>query len=63
MDVENLIDLIRQNELLYNPESNDYGNLRKKEQVWDDIGRQLKRSGKEVSNNLNCQKIIIMFKI
>lgn len=46
MDEEKLIDLVRQHDLLYDPDNRDYTNKRRKEQVWDDIGKQLKRSGK-----------------
>lgn len=48
MDEEKLINLVRQYYLLYNPDNKDYNNNRKKEQVWEEIGKQLKRSGKYI---------------
>lgn len=46
MEEIKLIQLVKYHELLYDPDNRDYTNKKKKEKVWDDIGRQLKRSGK-----------------
>lgn len=46
MDEEKLINLVKYHELLYDPDSKDYNNNTRKEQVWEEIGKQLKRSGK-----------------
>lgn len=61
MDEEKLIDLVRQHDLLYDPDNRDYTNKRKKEQVWDDIGRQLKRSGENFLMYTYEEKLLISF--
>lgn len=48
VDEENLINLVRQYDILYNFDKKDYNNNRKKEEVWDEIGRLMKRSGKNI---------------
>lgn len=53
MDEEKLIELVKLHDLLYNPENRDYSNKVKKELIWEDIGKQLKRTGSYFNLILN----------
>lgn len=55
MDEVKLIQLVKYHDLLYDPDNKDYTSKIRKEQVWDDIGRQLKRSGEYTLRKEFCK--------